>query len=186
MLYIKWFILAIATLVIKLLAWILAPFLAAYSVIAGINVLPGIFRYLSTVDDTLDGGQHQAVQYEKGVTGVKLWWQRTRWIMRNPAHGLEAEVFGLTKESVAQIVYSTQGPNALAPGNTRTKAGSPPGYYTMKDKNGKTIGWGVFVMKPWLGNFVCKIWFGWAHIMHDRKHYQIELQFNPFMRITKS
>lgn len=186
MLYIKWFILALSTLVIKLLAWILSPFLAAYSVIANIDVLPGIFRYLSTVDDTLDGGQHQAVQYEKGVTGIKLWWQRTRWILRNPAHGLEAEVFGLAKEDVAEIVYSTPGPNAIPVGGGNLRPGPAPGFYIMKNAQGKKIGWGIFIFKPWLGNFVCKLWIGWANIMHDKKHYQIELQFNPFMRITKS
>ncbi|WP_445974361.1 DUF7338 family protein [Rhizobium bangladeshense] len=50
----------------------------------------------STLDADLDGGIGQGVRgYRADITGWRLWWQRTCWICRNPAHGWQSELLGM-------------------------------------------------------------------------------------------
>lgn len=85
-----------------LVAIVLSPLLAAYSVVAGVSVLPGWLQLLSTPDDDLDGEQHQ--NHQPPASGIRLWWQRTCWICRNPALGVHAEVIGIPVEGSSTTI----------------------------------------------------------------------------------
>jgi hypothetical protein len=94
---IKYLPLAIVSWLMTLITYVVSPWLSLWSVVANISELPKPFNYFYTQNDSLDGGQHQ-LGYEKGVKGLKLWWQRTRWICRNPAYRFGAEILGFLDE----------------------------------------------------------------------------------------
>lgn len=78
-----------------LIAYVLSPFLALWSMRYG-PVLPGRWRWFSTLNGTLDGGIEQGVSdFDPKATGFKLWWQRTRWTWRNPCNGWQSEALGV-------------------------------------------------------------------------------------------
>lgn len=105
--FIKWAIYGILLLIAKLVAILIAPILALWSVLAGISVLPYPCSLFHTHDDDLDGGQHQLGWPQ--AKSFKLWWQRTRWIMRNPAYGFAANVFGFRFEGVTTVYQIDSG-----------------------------------------------------------------------------
>lgn len=166
--FITWAILAPLDLAATLVAYALSPFLAAWSVLAGRSTLPGIWQLFSTLDDTLDGGQHQWPHlYPSDVTGWQLWWQRTCWICRNPAQGFALELLGIPGGLVGLIAYSSASID-------------PPGLYYHLDGAGRKIGWGYKAYWPLWGKRYVKVWIGWADIRHDDRNHMIEWQFNPF------
>lgn len=133
-------------------SWFLSPFLALYSVIAGRSVLPSLLQNFSTLDDNLDGGQHQQPDiYPAGVTGRKLWWQRTCWICRNPAQGWQARVLG----------YKDVGRTITGSSDLSSANWDLPGamyWETVQAANGKkyfcyrkNIGFGKKYFKFWIG-----------------------------------
>ena len=89
---IRYVLFAVASMVVNLLAYVLSPFLAAYSVWKDIDVLPYPWSLFHTHDNTLDGGQKQG--YRIGARGLSLWWQRVCWICRNPGYGFDAYILG--------------------------------------------------------------------------------------------
>lgn len=90
----RYILFAIISTVFVLLAWLLSPALAALSLLTGPKLPLGL-QWFGTVDADLDGGQHQhADKYPSGVTGWRLWWQRTTWICRNPAQGFQTYLLG--------------------------------------------------------------------------------------------
>ena len=104
--YLKFIAYAPCILFLVLIAYILSPFLAAYSVLAGVSVLPYPLNLFHSHDDDLDGGQHQN-DWPK-VTGLKLIWQRTHWICRNPAYGFKAYWFGIPAKGTLVIHESEE------------------------------------------------------------------------------
>lgn len=89
----KWLLFIPVNLVADAAAYILAYPLAAYSVLAGVKRLPFPFNYLTTNNSDLDGGQEQNGE-ERDVRGFKLFLQRGKWIMRNPAYTFGQLVLG--------------------------------------------------------------------------------------------
>lgn len=167
-LIITWMALAPVDLVATSVAYVASPFLAAWSVLTGRDTLPGRWQWFSTLDDTLDGGQHQWPEiYPPNATGVELWWQRTCWICRNPAQGFALKMLGIPGEMVSQVAYSSA-------------QVEPPGFYWHIDASGRKIGWGYKTYLPLWGKRYVKIWLGWADIKHDGRNHMIEWQFNPF------
>ncbi len=84
-------------LVLVLLAYILSPFLALWSMKYG-PILPGMWRWFSTLNNTLDGGWDDHVEGFKDpatLNKFQLWWQRTRWTWRNPCNGWQSELLGI-------------------------------------------------------------------------------------------
>lgn len=155
-----------ANLVFVLLAYLLSPFLAAYSVIRGVSVLPGFLQWFSTIDDTLDGGQHQHPEiYKAGVTGFALWWQRTCWIARNPAHGFGGHVLGFADEGSFIV--------------SQTRVVDAP-YFTertvMRDASRNTY-FSYRADKKLFGGFYLKVWFGWSPKPLAGYH---QFEFQPF------
>lgn len=81
--------------VLVLTAYVLSPFLALWSMKYG-PVLPGKWRWFSTLNATLDGYIAQGVSgFDPNAKGFKLWWQRTRWTWRNPCNGWQSEALGV-------------------------------------------------------------------------------------------
>jgi hypothetical protein len=150
-------------LLFVLLAYLLSPFLSALSLYTG-PVLPGVLQWFSTTDDDLDGGVHQKVGgYKDGLKGWQLWWQRTCWICRNPAHGLQAELLGFPAEGVIVIRQWLQD-------NPKQQ------FYIMETVKGFRF----FCFKrdqPLVGNFYLKVWLGWVNKAYDGKnhHYSFQL-----------
>jgi hypothetical protein len=86
-------------LLFVLLSYILSPILAALSFVFGAK-LPVPLQWFGTIDDDLDGGFHQHIEgYDSGAKGFSLWWQRTCWVCRNPAHGWQSIVLGFKGEN---------------------------------------------------------------------------------------
>lgn len=104
MIYLKYFLFAILSLVANIFAWLLCPFMAALSVITNKDTSPWPLSLLHTADDTLDGGQHQ--EGWPKVKGWKLFLQRMRWIARNPAGGAD-NLMGIPRGPETQIIVVT-------------------------------------------------------------------------------
>lgn len=137
------------------LAYILSPLLAAASVIAGVTTLPGPLQWFSTLDDTLDGGQHQHAEiYPPGVKRFALWWQRTCWICRNPAHGFQSRLLGVP--AIGTTIVS-QGTHLTV-----------MGY-------GNRIYFSFRLYSP-------KVWIGWNPTAYDKVGHGYEFQCNPFKK----
>lgn len=84
-----------ANMILVGLAYVLSPFLAAWSMKHG-RVLPGRWRWFSTLNADLDGYIPQRVAgFDPAAKGFKLWWQRTRWTWRNPCNGWQSEALGV-------------------------------------------------------------------------------------------
>lgn len=99
------------------LSYILSPALAAWSVISNKKRLPGAWQWFSTIDDDLDGGQHQA-GYPTNVSGVALWWQRVCWICRNPAYGWHSIFLGF-EDKGSRILWENSPTFIDLPGNVQ-------------------------------------------------------------------
>src|SRR6478752_8245827 len=113
----RYFVFVCMSLFFTVTAYLLSPFLAGLSMITG-PILPGFLRYWSTVDDDIDGGQHQQPkQYPSGVHGMALWWQRTCWICRNPAQGWQARVLGVPAAGTLLINIEESGNPSFDTGN---------------------------------------------------------------------
>jgi hypothetical protein len=166
----KYPIYVIGKIIFTLLAWILSPFLAAYSVIKNVNVLPGYWQYFSTTDDDLDGGQHQQPEiYPSGVTGFKLWWQRTCWICRNPSGGFDGLLFGFKTDGY-KVIWENQ-PVASIGWTT----GGCLYANVMEDAKGNRF----FTYRANISigsKRYLKIWFGWNYMAYDKVYHQVEFQ----------
>ena len=151
MVYLKWVLLALCDITMNFVAIFLSPVVAAWSVIAR-DPAPRIFAWLYTHDDDLDG--NHPLYLPVPTNPIKLWWNRTCWICRNPSYGFAAYVLGLKIDEVT--VETTQVGN----GWTDT-------FY----KNGKVVGFGYRrILSKW------DIWLGWARPSHDGKHYMIKVK----------
>lgn len=149
------------------LAFLLAPGLSLYSVVARRNRLPRFVQWFSTVDDSLDGGQQQHPdKYPAGVTGFRLWWQRTCWIWRNPAQGFQVYAFGY------DMTYSYLEQETIA-GNITTKTYMLP--------SGRRI-FSYQRNVPLLAGYYVKLWFGWAKKTSILRY---SLKFVPFSIASK-
>lgn len=82
-------------IILVLIAFALSPVMALWSMAFG-PIVPMPFRLFTTLNASLDGGIEQHVKgFYANATGVKLWWQRTRWTWRNPCNGWQA-LYGYT------------------------------------------------------------------------------------------
>jgi hypothetical protein len=148
-----------------LLAFILSPFLAALSMLTG-PVLPGFLQWFSTTDDTLDGGQHQHPEIYHPVRGFKLWWQRTCWICRNPAHGWQSRVLGFLTEGHTVISETTTNDGPYFTTKTIMQDAKGRRYFSWRSDQKR---FGMYV----------KIWIGWNPRAYDGVGHGYE--FQPFM-----
>ncbi|MGG7535361.1 DUF7338 family protein [Rhizobium sp. 12,4] len=151
-----------ANLALVLLAYLLSPLLAAISLLTGPK-LPGVLQWFSTLDADLDGGVRQGVKgYRSGLSGWRLWWQRTCWICRNPAHGWQSRLLGMPafgtiiarqwiSEDPKQQVYIMQ---------------TAAGVRFFCFKRDQPIG----------GSFYLKLWFGWVNKAYDGRNHHYAFQ----------
>ncbi|RXT18774.1 hypothetical protein B5P46_28195 [Rhizobium leguminosarum] len=157
-----------ANLVFVLLSYLLSPALAALSLLTGPR-LPGILQWFSTLDADLDGGISQRVKgYEPDLTGWDLWWQRTCWICRNPAHGWQSELLGMPAFGtiIAQQWISEDPKQQI---------------YLMQTARGVRF----FCFKrdqPLFGGFYLKLWFGWVNKSYDGRNHHYAFQIGPKRR----
>lgn len=97
--YIQYVIYLPINILLVIASYILSPILAAISFLSGPK-LPGFLQWFSTIDADLDGGISQRIEgYAADAKNFKLWWQRTCWICRNPAHGWQSIVLGFKGEN---------------------------------------------------------------------------------------
>lgn len=146
-----------------LLSYILSPFLAALSLLTGPR-LPGVLQWFSTLDADLDGGIAQGVNgYQAGLSGWRLWWQRTCWICRNPAHGLQSELLGITAHNT--VIYQQW-----------LQDEPKQQFYIMETVKGFRF----FCFKrdqPLFGGYYIKLWLGWSNKSYDGNfhHYAFQI-----------
>lgn len=172
LLIIKWPLFTFISLYFTLLAWILSPLLSAISVIFGVSTLPGIFQWFSTINDDLDGGQHQ-VGYKKDVKGFRLWWQRTCWICRNPAHGWAAYLLGF-KTGDFEVLYHTESAKESSSSNKISIS-------ILKTADGRI--WFAYKRDiPFFKNHYLKVWIGWNDKPYGGWHHEV---FQPFLFKSK-
>jgi hypothetical protein len=173
MMYLRYVAYLPFNLLFVLLAFMLSPFLAALSMLTG-PLLPGCLQYFSTLDDTLDGGQHQHPElYAPGAKRITLWWQRTCWICRNPAHGWQCKILGFPTAGHS-VVFQRQKfeGDATTPGThfvIITKMTDAKGRNYFSYRADKKLPFGLSA----------KIWFGWNPAAYDGVSHNYE--FQPFM-----
>ncbi len=142
------------------LSYLLSPLLAALSLVTG-SKLPGFLQWFSTTDADLDGGVLQNVAgYKVGLKGWRLWWQRTCWICRNPAHGWQAEVLGMSTAGLVVLDNESEGKNHL---------------FLFRNAKRQTF----FCIKrdvPIAGSFYIKLYLGWYDVARDGRNHQYEFQ----------
>ena len=162
----RYLLYAAMSMAVNVIAYVSSPLLSAYSVWRGIDVLPYPLSLLHTHDNTLDGGQRQG--YEVGVTGWKLWWQRTCWICRNPGYGFDAYILGF--DHVGYMVLSESGdipdfskPNALYANRMQSADGKR--YFTYRRN------------VPLYGKRYLKVWVGWNYMAYGGVKHQIKTHF---------
>lgn len=149
-----------ANLILVLLSWLLSPLLAALSLLIGPK-LPGFLQWFSTTDADLDGGAVQNVAgYKAGLKGWRLWWQRTCWICRNPAHGWQAEVLGMSTAGLVTIQQAYEGKNH---------------WFLFRNAKGQQF----FCIKrdvPLFTGRYIKLYLGWYDVARDGRNHQYEFQ----------
>ncbi|MCX2696406.1 DUF7338 family protein [Ochrobactrum chromiisoli] len=162
--FLKWVIFGLLLLGLKVFAVILSPALALWSVLAGRTILPYPFSLFHTHDDDLDGGQHQLGWPQ--VSSFKLWWQRTKWIARNPAYGFAAHVLGF---STVGVVTSYE----LIKRNFDWSKPDARYECVMHDAKGRTF----FSYRSRFKIFgkQCGCWIGWNYAAYDGKTHQLKI-----------
>ena len=151
-----------------LIAIVLSPLLAAVSVALRRDTLPFGLQWFSTVDDTLDGGQHQHPKsYPPGATGWRLWWQRTCWIARNPAQGFQVYLLGFDASDMMLIANDMTGTPGEAPYCRYRVWRDPEGRRLWSYQRSISIGGRIYV----------KLWFGWT-VKEEIERFS--LKFVPF------
>ncbi|QIG77544.1 hypothetical protein EVB61_227 [Rhizobium phage RHph_TM21B] len=159
MMYIRYALYLPINLLLVLSAYVFSPILAALSLVTG-PTLPGVLQWFSTTDDDLDGGIHQNVSgYKSGLKGFSLWWQRTCWICRNPAHGWQSNLLGMSVdgfEFIEKIDIST------------------PKWYLMKNNKHTFFMWKKD--QRLFSKYYLKLWFGWLNTAYDGKNHHYEFQ----------
>lgn len=159
---------AAASVFFLVAAVVLAPLLAAWSVLAKRKTLPGVLQWFSTVDDDLDGGQHQHPEvFPPGATGRRLWWQRTRWIWRNPAQGFQIYLFGYDAIYAVETVKRQSGTPKQAPFMRLVEIDAWPDVTLFSYTRSIPIG----------GRRYIKVWFGWTKKVPPNRY---SLKFVPF------
>jgi hypothetical protein len=153
-----------------LVCWGVSPLLAAWSVLAKIDVLPYPFSLFHTHDNTLDGGQKQG--YRIGAKGLELWWQRTRWICRNPCYGLNAYPLGFNHEG-----YSVLSETEMGDFSKRDAS-----YFNlMKSFDGKKY----FSYRrniPLWRDWYLKVWLGWNYVAYGGVRHQLKTHIGSLKR----
>lgn len=141
----------IASWMMKGLACLLSPLIAGISMTTGKNEVGGILAYFYTHDASLDGGIDGGFPgYDPQAKGLKLWWQRIRWICRNPAYRFNAHILGFDA-ATSKIIFEhgvQDWPNF--------------NYWTVIESKG---GWRFF---GWRGDR--DLWFGWNYIPYGGRH----------------
>lgn len=101
-----------------LVAVLISPIAACWSIVAGVEKLTGVFAWMQTVDNTLDALWQQP-QHLSGYAHLRRfnvhdfersrllrWWARTLWLARNPGAGLSdflgVETSGMRREVISQ------------------------------------------------------------------------------------
>lgn len=167
--YFRYAWMAPCSFVLNLLAYLLAPFLAALSMILRTSILPYPLNLFHTHDDDLDGGQHQLGWPQ--VSGIKLWWQRTHWIWRNPAYGFDAYWFGFPDSPDARVVSD------VTKGSFPSK---PESRFVEIEAGGKTyFSWRY--KYPWNDSRHAYIWLGWTFRAYGT-HWKLKVSGNPYRK----
>lgn len=169
---------ALANLLATLLTYILSPVLSAWSVIADIDVLPKPFNWFHTHDNTLDGGQ-KALGWSKDVSKFGLFWQRTKWMYRNPAYGFKAFVLGFKTEGHKVIWESAINQRNWDSGQSSLYA------VVMEDAKGNRY----FSYRRDIGisngKRYIKQWFGWHYYPYDGVHHHLKSLPFSIKSVTK-
>ena len=171
--YLLYFLYGATALWAVLLTYLLAPFLALYSVLANKKNLPMPFYLLQTHDNDLDGGQSE-LGWKVTDNKFKLTLQRTAWLMRNPAYGWSALVLGIKKEDYDQTLSLDSFIDYDKPDRLEITV--------FKHKTKNRLRFGIRQHKSWYGNFYLKYWIGWNHYAYGGVYHQVKTMANPFKR----
>lgn len=157
--------------VFKILAYVLSPILAGISVIFNFNKYPFPINLLHTIDDDLDGGQHQ-LHWETNVSKFKLWLQRMYWIVRNPSAGFDSIAIGLKQsETTINVLYDIK-PNGRTTKRKAILIHNGIRYFEIKN----SIVWNENHYTYW--------WFGWNSSPHGG-YCKYKLEFHPYKKINE-
>jgi hypothetical protein len=105
--------------------------------------------------------------FPPGATGRALWWQRTRWIVRNPAQGFQIYLLGYDLSDMMLITNDVTGTPGQAPYSR---------YRVWRNSAGRKA-WSYQHSIPIGGSRYVKLWFGWTV---KNPPARLSLKFVPF------
>lgn len=171
--YILYCLFGASAILMTILTYVLAPFLALYSVLADKKNLPMPFYLLQTHDNDLDGGQKD-LGWPVTDSKVTLWKQRMAWLMRNPAYGWSALVLGIKKDDYDQVLTEDSFVNENSDARLEFT------IFQHKTKNRKRFG--IRWHPVWGKKFYVKYWIGWNHYAYGGVYHQVKTMANPFKK----
>lgn len=165
--FIKWIKLVPLSWGMTIASWLLSPLISLLSIIKGSNELGYPWAYFYTQDASLDGGWEQKKEGYGDPATVgwkKLWWQRVKWICRNPSYRFNAEVLGFLHEGY-KVISET---NPTADWGTNTT-----NYVVMEDAKGERY----FSYRANIdigGKRYIKLWIGWNTMAYGGVYHQLK------------
>lgn len=117
LMFIRYIVYGMGSIVATLATWVLSPFLAASSFFTKDGNLPKFLIYFQTHDANLSEGWISGFypltkadgSWVLGSEKMAKWYSKMRWIIRNPAYGFAHHVFGYKKAGSVQSTHFAYG-----------------------------------------------------------------------------
>lgn len=175
--YLRYILYAIVALIAFAFTYITCPIWAFIAALLKLDRLPGPLAWVHTHDDNIYGAKMRLHDFNEAdtipATFKKRFTNACWWIWRNPNYGFNANVLGLAVKGTAITQDILEGSENNYTRWTR---------FNHTSKNGGSTKYFGFVMiKPYLGKFHIKMWFGWQwHALDGSDRYMLKFAFNPF------
>lgn len=163
-----WYIFgAITCLIVDLFVWLTCWFWGGIAAVFNLDKLPRPFDLLHTHDDDIYGSA--TTGDPRPDTVVKRWKRATWWMLRNPAYGFQAKIFGIPAVQVFDI--TTVGKSL--------EKGLYDSFLLVND--GHAFGYRRDLI--WSKSRYLKMRFGW----HDKPksgYHLLKLDFHPYKKVS--
>lgn len=169
--WLRWSVLALASLAAKALNYFLAPFVVPFASDSG--WLPDWLSWFQTPDNSLDGDSGWRTEHWQWIKSRYI--RRVLWLYRNSMYGFKIDILGV---QLGQYFYYQHKGNQSVSDNPYT-----PGwvYRTIKTADDGQIAFQFYLIVPTLSGKCLRAGAGWKLWQHPKKgdRMQLFLTFNP-------